>query len=204
MGLFPKNFKLNPKIRGTGCGEAFRLFPAVYRIAPALKDADRLLADQATSDSETTVVLLASILAQPDVPRQLEILPGGVTADVPAGDIVVEGTDISGKVITENVTLLANQSSAEVSVLAFATVTKITFPIQDGAGATYDVGTGAKVGLPHIVGSNYRDASLFDGSTDAGTWTYDADELEKNVYAAAGTFDGAKILELKYHVAAGF
>lgn len=199
--MFPKNYRLQNSIRGNNAeGVANRIFPAEYRIQPDLADVDLVLDGQATS--ATVITEVEAFLAQPDVPRQIVVTPGGTTGDVAAGDVDIEGTNIAGDVITESLTFEADQSTAETTVKAFATITKITFPIQDGAAATFDVGSGPKVGVPHILGgaaaANSIISTLFDGSSDAGTWTVDADELEKNVYAAAGTFDGAKWLELRY------
>lgn len=201
--MYPKNWRLQGKIGGSSANDAVanRLFPAVYRTQPALADPDGLLADQATDDAAITTVLAAALLAQPDVPRQLEVLPGGTTTDVPAGDVTITGTDIAGNEISEALTFAANASTKQTTVAAFKTVESIVFPIQDGPDATYDFGTGAKVGVPHILKSAaMKIQTIFDGSTDAGTWTIDADEIEKNVYAAAGTFDGAKWLELFYYL----
>lgn len=115
---------------------------------------------QATSASVVTTVTTFS--AQPDFARNIVITPGGTTADVPAGDITVTGTDIRGATISETFTLTANQSSASTGSKAFATVTSIVYPIQDGAAATYSVGTGVKLGLKHKL----VEASVVDAYTD--------------------------------------
>ncbi len=117
---------------------------------------------QATSASVTTTMTTFS--AQPDVARNLVITPGGTTADVPAGDVVVTGTNIRGDVITENFTFAANASTATTGSKAFKTVTSVQFPIQDGAAATYDIGTGVKLGLSRKMNAdNYLNGSV-DGT----------------------------------------
>jgi hypothetical protein len=126
----------------------------------ATADTDLLLNDQATSSSVTTTV--TSFLAQPDVPRNIVITPGGTTTDVPAGDVTVTGTNIRNEVITEAFTFAANASSATTGAKAFKTVTSIVFPIQDGAAATYDVGTGVKLGLDRKL----TEASVIDAYVD--------------------------------------
>lgn len=112
-------------------------------------DADYFLAAQATSASAVTTVLTAGMLnsGTPDFARNVVITPGGTTADVPAGDVVVTGLDIYGATITENFTFAANATGAVTGNKAFASLTSIVFPIQDGAAATYNVGTGVKLGL---------------------------------------------------------
>ncbi len=105
-----------------------------------IEDPDYLLADQATSDSVITEVLPPYLNGFDPMIGKLAILPGGTTADVPAGDIDIEGTDLLGNAQTEAITLLANASTRKEGVKVWGSVTKITFPIQDGAAATYDVG----------------------------------------------------------------
>lgn len=126
----------------------------------ATADSDLVLNDQATSNSVTTTV--TSFLAQPDFARNIVITPGGTTTDVPAGDVTVTGTNIRGQVITEAFTFAANASSATTGNKAFKTITSIVFPVQDGAAATYDVGTGVKLGLDR----KYSEASVIDAYTD--------------------------------------
>ena len=69
-----------------------------------LADDNRILDDQATSDSVTTNV--TSFLAQPDVARVLSITPGGTTANVPAASLLVTGPNLFGSVVSENFTFL--------------------------------------------------------------------------------------------------
>jgi hypothetical protein len=166
---------------------------------PALTDDDRLLVDQATSATVTTTV--TTFLAQPDVPRNIIITPGGTTADVPAGDIVVSGTNRYDEAITETFTLTANQTAVDVGIQAFKTVTSVVFPIQDGAAATYDVGTGSKIGLTRAYRTRSKVVASWLGNTEesaSGTLVVDVDEVEKNTYTPNGTMDGA--LDLAVHI----
>lgn len=112
-------------------------------------DADYFLNDQATSASTTTTVLAAAMLnsGRPDYARNVTITPGGTTADVPAGDVMVYGVDIHGNAISEAITFAANAVALVAGNKAFAALTSIVFPVQDGAAATYDVGFGDKLGL---------------------------------------------------------
>jgi len=108
-------------------------------------DDDYLLADQATSATVTTTVTRGDFINEVDqtlspMIGKVVVLPGGVTADVPAGDITVVGKDLEGVAQTDTLTLLANQATAEEGALVFGEITSVTFPVQDGAGATYDVG----------------------------------------------------------------
>lgn len=104
-------------------------------------DPDYLLDAQATSSSATTVVSKSSLLNDMDpMIGRLVVTPGGTTADVAAGDVVVVGADLEGNAQSESFTFTENQSTAEVGALTFGDVTSITFHQQDGAAATFDVG----------------------------------------------------------------
>lgn len=105
-----------------------------------LYEVDRLLVDQATSGAPTVVTAFDE---QPTVPAIIVFTPGGVTADNKAGDIIVVGTDFEGTAQTENVTITDNIATPVQTVNPYATVTSITFPLMDGAGATWDVGQAA-------------------------------------------------------------
>lgn len=111
---------------------------------PVVADVNRILAAQATL---TTAVTVTTFLAQPDVPRNITVTPGGTTADVKAGSVVVTGTNVEGATITESFTFLDNASTAKTGAKAFKTITSILFPIQDGTGATYNVGVGSILGI---------------------------------------------------------
>lgn len=166
---------------------------------PVVAATARILSGQATSASVITTV--TSFLAQPDVPRNLTITPGGTTADVPAGDVVVTGTNVWGQTITENFTFLANASTVTTGNKAFKTVTSIVFPIQDGASATYSVGIGSKLGLVHCTKNAGGLAwSIFDGAfeTTRGTMGSDSSHVESNTFTPNGTMNGAKTVEVVY------
>jgi hypothetical protein len=146
----------------------------------ATASATLLKTGQATSASATTTV--TTFAAQPDVARNIVITPGGTTADVPAGDVVVTGTNIRGATITENFTFAANASAATTGSKAFKTVTSVVFPVQDGAAATYDIGTGVKLGLSRTMNAdNYINGSV-DGTyeTTRATVAFSATAVESN------------------------
>jgi len=157
-------------------------------------DDNRLLSNQATSDSVITTVV--SFLAQPDFPRNITITPGGTTADVPAGDIVVTGTNIRGEVISETFTLTADQTAEDTGLKAFKTVTSIIFPIQDGAGATYDVGIADVLGLDRMMVGDEVILATIDGTfeTTRPTVVASASAIESNTIDPNTALDGSKDL----------
>ncbi|MFD4554417.1 hypothetical protein ACFWP5_08815 [Streptomyces sp. NPDC058469] len=123
-----------------------------------LVDTAKTYVKAAVATSASLVTTTTTFTHQPDFPRNIVITPGGTTADVPAGDITVSGTNIRDEVISEVFTLTANQTAASTGSKAFKTLTSVVFPIQDGAAATYDLGLGVKLGLDRKL----TEASVID------------------------------------------
>ena len=118
---------------------------ALIGVSGAAADASAFLSDQTLSSGSTTSV--TSFIAGPDVPRQILFTPGGTTANIGAGNIVVVGLDAVGRVKSENVAIAAAQSASVATTGHFSSITSITFPQATGSGATFDVGTNGNVGL---------------------------------------------------------
>jgi hypothetical protein len=142
--------------------------------------ATRLKTAQATSASTTTAV--TSFTLQPDFARKIRVTPGGTTADVPTGDVTIVGTNIRDEALTDTVTFAANDTGAQDTTKAFKTVTSVTFPIQDGASATYGIGVSDALGLDRCM----SEAAVIDvyangvRETTAATVTYDSSDVSKN------------------------
>lgn len=147
----------------------------------------------ATSATDVTVVTTG--ITNPPYPRNLVITPGGTTGDVKAASITVTGTNIKGEVITEDFAFLANATGATTGAKAFKTVTSISVPAQDGAGATYEVDTGKKLGVPYMMDKKTLVMSVFNGiiETTAATQVVDADEIEKNTVDLNSTLNGSAV-----------
>lgn len=166
---------------------------------PIVASATRILGATATSSSAITTV--TTFANQPDVCRTLSVTPGGTTADVPAGDVVITGLNVFGKTITENITFAANASAAVNGTKAFCSVSSIVFPIQDGAAATYTVGVLDQLGLDRcMANAGHGVFAIFNNAyeTTRGTWVADDNEVEKNTYDPTGTLDGAKTVKVFY------
>lgn len=195
FGFYPYNPKLGQEMQSDADGvKVDRSFIAHLSWAdPVVADTDRILNDQVTSSTETTVV--TTFLAQPDYARQISITPGGTTTDVSAGDIVVVGTDQAGDALTENVAIAADATSAVNTTNAFKTVTSITFPIQDGAGATYDVGITDKLGLPYALSHDTVLKTFLNHAEEvaAPTVTVDATDWQKNLIDLNSALDGNQV-----------
>lgn len=157
----------------------------------AAADVDAILDGQASAADKVTTV--TKFLAQPPYPRNLTITPGGTTADVKAGSITVTGTNIKNEVISEDFAFLENATAATVGAKAFKSVTSVVIPAQDGAGATFDVGFGDKLGLPFMADENTVIQVVVDGviETTAPTVVFDVDEIEKNTVDLNSALDGS-------------
>lgn len=158
---------------------------------PKALDADGILVDTAIDATDPTIV--TTFVAQPDIARGLTFTP---SASADAGNILVEGTDIAGNVITESIA--TSTTNAVVSVYAYKTVTKITFPKDDNATLVWDTGWGDKLGIP-LKGATKPLALEYDDGvlqTTVGTLTVDATTLAKNMYDPQGTLDAESAIKL--------
>lgn len=190
MGTFLNTLDARP---ARGSAVSTPLFPQQYSTLPAVEAADAVHAAVTLTAAAQTVT---SAITSPDVPRNLAVVG---TTGVSALTLTVNGTNINDAAISEAFTM--NADTPVVGTKAFKTVTSIVYPAR-AAGGTITVGTGVKLGFPHILPlASVCIAHYFNGSSDAGTATVDADEVEKNLYAVAGTMDGEKAVDLIYFTA---
>jgi len=154
--------------------------------------------------TSAAVATASTFVAQPDVPRNLVITPGGTTTDIEACTVTVAGTNIFGQTITEGFAFAANASSATTGAKAFKTVTSVSWAADcesGGFAATWSVGYGEKIGMQrcmesagHLVFSTVAGAY----ETTRATVTADADEVEKNTLDFNGTMNGSNDFEAFY------
>ncbi len=166
-----------------------------------IEDPNAFLTSFATSDSVVTTktTLLLDGIAPDDPGNIVTITPGGTTADVKAGDIIVVGTvreffsedetlfvDVE---TTELVAILDNASTKVFTTRPFKTVTSITIPIQDGASATYEVGIGEEVAAVILIPEGTR-RELWDVSLTMAVKPTTSEDFTVTLDAAAGaTYD---------------
>ena len=154
-------------------------------------DDDGVLA--ATAGSALAVMVTnAGVTANPPFPRNLIVTPGGTTAGVPAGNVTVSGTNFAGEAITEDFAFLANATAATVGAKAFKTVTSVSIPQLDEAGATFKVGWGDKIGLPLKLAYNAVLGATLNGvrETTFPTVAYSSTVLESNTVDLNSAHDG--------------
>jgi hypothetical protein len=155
---------------------------------PIAADADVLRIS--TVANKTTSTTWSTFSASIDFARNVTITTGGTTGDVKAGNIAVTGTNIRGKAISENIAVIANQNSTSTGSTAFATVTRVVVPAQDGLAAEFSVGVGNALGLEKLlhfntiggnagVGAGTRDSKLTREGT-APTVATNTQSIESN------------------------
>jgi hypothetical protein len=164
-----------------------------------------VLAAAATAVAGRTIT---SGITNPDVPRNLTITTGGTTADIAAGDVVITGTNIEGKTISESFTMADNQTGTITGNKAFKTVSSIVFPAADNTSATIAVGTGAKLGLNHRLMPNKSTIVVFQDTAIDGSnptvqaaptaSTVDGNVVESNTVTPATSPDGSTFLTILY------
>lgn len=168
---------------------------------PVAATTNSLLSANAGNTS-TAAVNVSTFLAQPDNARNLVITPAGTTADVAACSIVVTGTNISGKAITETFVFADNASTATVGAKAFKTISNVLFPAncEDGTfAATWSIGVGEKIGLKSCLDfPGHNILSTFNGAYEStrATMTADNDEIEKNTADFNGAMNGSNDFEI--------
>lgn len=165
-----------------------------------------ILGATATSNAAATTVTTG--FANPDVPRAFVITPSGTTANVAATAIVVTGTNVEGKVITENFTPSAGSASVVNGTKAFRTIISVVFPQQSGTGVNFAIGTRNLLGLNHRLATTASTATVRVYSvTGAGVRALqaapsavatDATNVESNTFTPAVTPDGTTAYSVHY------
>lgn len=170
--------------------------PAATAVAA---DPDGILdGTEAPSGVEAEDLVVEEFLAQPAWPRNITVTVAATTAgDVAADSIVVAGLNVAGEAISEEFTLTADTPATKTGNKAFAKVTSVTIPVQDGESVTVDVGWGDKFGIPYKL---YADElvilKLFNKAVDEATIVNSATAIESNTADMAGTPDGLKDIDL--------
>ena len=150
------------------------------------------------SGAEAEELVVTTFLAQPAWPRNITVTAAATTAgDVAAASVVVAGKNFAGEAITEEFAFTADTPATKTGNKAFAEVTSVTVPVQDGDSVTFDVGWGEKFGIPYKL---YADElvilKLFNKAADSATIANSATAIESNTADMAGTPDGLKDIDL--------
>ncbi len=162
------------------------------------------LVHAAITGSATVTTTVTTGITDPDVPRNLTVTAGGTAADISAADVVITGTNIEGKTITETFDITVNTAGTIVGTKAFRTVTSILVPVQDGAAATFAIGVGDLIGLNHRTTSStvFRVLTNIAGVLAIEAASADANStsnIEDNTFTPTTTADGATSYTAYYY-----
>ena len=166
-------------------------------LSPAAAGTADVLSAYAGTVTTSGTKTASTFVAQPDVPRNLVITPGGTTTDIETCVIRVNGTNYLSGTIYEDFAFAANTASATTGVKAFKTVSSVVFPVdcESGSfGATWSAGYGEKIGLKNCMDfAGDWQSSEVGGvyETSRATIVADADEVEKNTADFNGTMTGS-------------
>lgn len=160
----------------------------------------------ATATALTAQTISANI-TNPDVPRALSVTVGGTASSILDSAIVVTGTNVEGKVITESFQTTAAGTGTINGSKAFKTVTSVTIPAQAGTAGTIAVGTQNKLGVFHRLFPNNTTVKVVSytaigsAATLQAAPTVVANEtvLERNLVTPTTTPNGTTFLVILYN-----
>jgi len=148
--------------------------------------------DDGTEQTSTTMT------AQPVQARNITATSAGTAGDIGAVQVIVNGTNVAGEVITETLPIFtADSGTTVVGSKAFATVTSVVLPAHDALGATTSIGDGAKLGLAHqLVTNTVIPGMTTHTSTREGTEptvAVSATVVESNTITPNTALDGSEV-----------
>lgn len=160
----------------------------------------------AATAGANTAQTITSGITQPDVPRALSVTVGGTAGQVQTGSVIVTGTNVEGKTITENFVVTIGTTGTINGVKAFKSVTSVYIPAQLGTACTFAVGTQNVIGLRHRLFRNNTTVKVYQSSTAYATPTLQGVptvvanevEVERNTVVLATTPDGTKFYHFCY------
>lgn len=166
--------------------------------------ATAILASTSLSSSAATSV--TSGLSDPDVPRALSVTVGGTASSVNTGQVVVTGTNIEGKVITESFIMTIATTGVINGTKAFRTVTQVDAPKQAGSGVTITVGTRNVLGINHRLFNQNTTVKVYSATTVYGALTLQGaptvvaneSSISQNTVQPATTPDGSTFYVIAY------
>lgn len=150
--------ELQTDIPGVRADRAFVAHLELSAEQAAAADADGVLA--AVTDTGEPQEITEG-LSDPFYPRNITATAGGVAGDIKAIQVVIEGEDMAGNVISETLPAFTEDTAGSVAgSKAFRHVSKVTIPAHDGNGATTAIGYGNLLGLPYKLQADTVIAAL--------------------------------------------
>lgn len=159
----------------------------------AVADVDGAVDGEAASASTVVTVLAAAMLAQPPCPRNAVIEVKASTAGhVKAAAIRVNGLNMKGEAIYEELTPTVDTPAVLTGAKIFASFTSLVIPAQDGASVTIDLGWGELCGLPYLLTHDTVLKTFNDNVADtAPVVAHSATAIESNSIDFNGSLDGS-------------
>lgn len=158
---------------------ARRILTLVYGFA-----ANTTAVHAAVTDNGAQQVITTAI-KNPPGPTRITATAGGTSGDIKAIQVVIAGTDPAGNSITESLpAFTVNTPGTVTGTKVFQTVTSITIPAHDGAGATTAIGYGGSPAAADTDG--ILPAVTDDGSQQVITTGIYQPDVPRNITATAG------------------
>lgn len=197
MTFYPRNPRIQALLQSDIPGvSVIRAFLALltWTAAQAVAASNNGVLGAQTGGSQ---VVATTGITNPPAPRNLTVTYGGTALDIKGGhQVTAEGTDYAGNTITETLpAATVDTAGTVVGTKAFKTVTKLTIPAHDGAGATTSVGWGDKLGLPFKLDRNTVQAVYLNKAmegTDPTVATSTTD-LSNNTIDLASPLNGTQV-----------
>lgn len=163
----------------------------------------------AATNGSLSAQTVTSGISDPDVPRVLSVVVGGTAGHVADSRVTVTGTNVEGKVITEDFRTTAAATGTINGTKAFRTVTSVAIEAQLGTGCTFSVGTRDVLGVNHRLFNQNTTVKVYTSTTVANptvltrdtepTVTADEADVELNTITPDSTPDGTKFYVICYN-----
>lgn len=145
-----------------------------------------------------TAALISTGITQPDVARVATITGTGADHDA-TGNVIINGIDIRGQVISDTITLNSNTTVAGVKAMASITSIDTTGVTGLDATAGVSIGTGVAIGLGRLQTFLAPLFTTVDGAADsAPTVTKDAAVISKNTITFATAPNASHVYAFGY------
>lgn len=152
----------------------------------------------------TTVTTVTTGITQPDVPRVLNVTPGGTSANILDSSVIVNGYNVEGKPISETFHTANGSTTVITGTKSFMTVTSVVIG-QMGGSCTFSVGTTNKLGANHRLFAANTTVKVYTATAAYGALTLQnaptivaSDTIELNNITPATTPNGSLIFNMFY------
>lgn len=188
------------------------LYPRIYSHSFGYTETSKKIAAASTTAvlgataGSSSAQTITSGITNPDVPRALVLTVGGTAAGVQAGTVIVTGTNVEGKIITQNFNVPIAGTGTYNGTKAFRTVSSVYIPAQVGSSATFAIGTLAALGVNHRLFRDNTTVKVCTSSAAYGALTLqnaptvvaDEDDIENNLVTPATVPNGSLIFTICY------